>query len=79
MLLYTPESNIALLMIDLPVQFGVPPKHSTIFSIHKTKLTHVLVLCTQVLNNLDVPDCRMLIHSLCGVSTIGVVVVRSLF
>jgi hypothetical protein len=57
MLLYTPESNIGMSMTDLPVQFGVPLKHSIIFLIHKTpiqKLTHVLVLCRHVLNNLGV-------------------------
>jgi hypothetical protein len=62
MLLYTPESNIGSSLTDLHVQFGVPLKHSTIFSIHKTpihktKLMLVLVLYRYVLNNLGVPDC----------------------
>jgi hypothetical protein len=84
MLLYTPESNIELSMTNLHVQFGVPLKHSTIFSIHKPpihkmKLTLVLVLCRYVLNNLGVPNCSMLVHSLCGVWTLSVAAVWSLF
>jgi hypothetical protein len=36
MLLYKPESTIGSSMIDLPVQFGVPPKHYAKFPVHKT-------------------------------------------
>jgi hypothetical protein len=39
MLLYKPESTIGSSMIDLSVQFGVPPKYSTKFSVHKTTYT----------------------------------------
>jgi hypothetical protein len=39
MLLYTPKSNIGLLMTDLPIQFDVHPKPSTIFLVHKTQYT----------------------------------------
>jgi hypothetical protein len=39
MLLYKLESTIGSSMIDLLVQFGVPSKQSTNFSVHKTTYT----------------------------------------
>jgi hypothetical protein len=49
-------------MTNLPVQFGVPPKPSINFLVHKTqytktKLTHVGVGCMDVMKKLGVPDC----------------------
>jgi hypothetical protein len=62
MLLYKPGSTIGSSMTDLPVQFGVPPKPSINFLVHKTqytktKLTHVGVGCMDVMKKLGVPDC----------------------
>jgi hypothetical protein len=76
MLLYTPESNIGSSITNLPIQSGVPLKPSTKVSGHKTliqkmKLTHVLVMCRHVLNKLCVPDCWMLVCSICGGWTFG--------
>jgi hypothetical protein len=84
MLWYTPESNIESSIIDLPVQSGVPLKPSTNVSgnktpIHKTKLTHVLVMCRHVLNKLRVPDCWMFVCSICGSWTFGEVAVWRFF